>query len=123
MLKATATWSNGQTLTERFFKESERVVWVSELKMACEEKKLSIPTIVLWDDSDEPRKKVWGRIGMSAELTDYEFDILQCGNRLSEVLLHNLIETGRLRLDGESYFPETADEGFHEIGNEINLSL
>lgn len=123
MLSATATWKNGATRTEWFFRESERVVWIAELKESCESKKFAIPEITLGDDSEEPRKKLWGRIGMSADITEREFDYLQSGGLMAEVLLHNLVENRRFRMDGETYFPEASGDDVHEIGNEINLNI
>lgn len=123
MLKATATWKNGTTRTEWFFRESERVIWIAELKECCEAKKFTAPEITLGDDSDDPCKKVWGRIGMTADLTEREFDILQSGGHMADALLHNLIENRRFRLDGETYFPEASENDMHEIGNEICLEL
>ena len=123
MLSATATWKNGATVTEWFFRESERVIWIAELKESCEAKKFTKPEITLGDDSEEPRKKLWGRIGMVTDITELEFDILQSGGKKADALLHSLLENGRLRLEGETYFPEASGDDVHEFGNEICLEL
>lgn len=123
MLKATATWKNGTTRTEWFFRESERIVWIAELKESCESKKWAIPEITLGDDREEPRKKLWGRIGMSVDITERELDYLQSGGPMAEALLRNLVEKRRFRLDGETYFPKASGDDAHETGNEICLDL
>ena len=123
MLSATAVWKNGTTRTGWFFQESERIVWVAELKETCKVNGVNLPEITLGDDSKEPRKKLWGRIGMTADITEREFDILQCGGPMAEVLVHNLHQAGRFRLDGETYFPEASGDDVHEIGNMICLEL
>lgn len=123
MLSATATWKNGTTVTEWFFQESERIVWIAELKATCKAKNLNLPELTTGDDSGEPRKKLWGRIGMTADITEWEFDYLQSGGLMAEVLVRNLFQAGRFRLDGETIFPESSGDDVHENGNVIYLDL
>lgn len=123
MLSATATWKNGTTCTEWFFYEAERIVWIAELKASCKDRDFTTPEITLGDDSGEPRKKIWGRIGMSAEITEREFNLLKGGYPMDEVAFRNLFEAGRFRPDGDTYFPETSDNDAHIIEEEINMDL
>lgn len=123
MLYATAIWKNGTAITQWFFRESEQIVWISELKESCKTKAFNLPDITMGDDSGEPRKKIWGRIGMSADITEREFDLLNGGYPMAEVTFRNLFEAGRFRLDGDTYFPVSSDDGAHEISEEINMDL
>lgn len=123
MLSATATWKNGTTVKEWFFQEAERIVWIAELKASCKSRDFTAPEITLGNDGEESRKKLWGRIGMTADITEREFDYLQSGGHMAEALVHHLFQAGRFRLDGETYFPEASGGDVHEIGNEICLDL
>lgn len=83
MLSATATWKNGTTVKEWFFQESERIVWIEKLKESCKAKNLNLSVITTGGGSGEPRKKLWGRIGMTANITEREFDYLQSGGHMA----------------------------------------
>ncbi|CDV96336.1 Hypothetical protein DPCES_5338 [Desulfitobacterium hafniense] len=56
-LMATATWGNGTTKTETFDLESERIVWIVELKEWCEKNGYKAPTITKGEYEVEPTLK------------------------------------------------------------------
>lgn len=117
MLFAKAVWESGVVREQWFWSESERIVWIVELKEACKKGRIPLPTIEKGDDRQAPRKKIFCQMGLEADITDHEFDILQGGGTKAQILLHNLLSDKRLRFVKEAFFPTTADDGYHEIGN------
>ena len=46
MLTATAIFQNGQRFTQAFARESERIVWIAELRSSCKNKGIPCPEII-----------------------------------------------------------------------------
>ena len=53
-------------------------------------------------------KKIWGRIGMTFELTE-EFRTLQEGGDDAVELIFQQVKNGEALLDGDTYFPSPED--------------
>lgn len=60
------------------------------------------------------REKKWARVGMTFEVD------MELWNKDNEKAIMEAFKTGHARLDGETYFPEEADEN---SGEEQDLDL
>ena len=72
------------------------------------------------DEQKREKRKIWGRFGMSGEISSEQLRVLQKGAAESRTLLMELFSAGVFVLDGETYFPEEGNEDtFGEIYLEI----
>lgn len=74
------------------------------------------------DKVKEPMKEVsdksislWGRLGISLDVTSDELDVLKRGDSTATQLMSQLVKSDRITLNGETYFPV---EGSKDILNE-----
>ena len=75
-------------------------------------------------------KKIWGRIGMTFELTEEEFHTLQEGGDDAAELVFQKVKNGEALLEGDTYFPSPEDgscsyapKKYWEFSGDIELCL
>lgn len=60
-------------------------------------------------------RRLWMRLGVSLELTEAEETAIFCGDgNDAEVALLEIVNSGRAKLDGDSYIPSVCIEEFNE---------
>lgn len=65
-----------------------------------------------------PTYKVWARVGMSAELTEEEIQDLKDTKDFAKYFFNQ-----RFNLDGETYFPEMAEQNNLVFEDEFEITL
>lgn len=59
-------------------------------------------------------KKLWGRVGVSIKMTDYEYNEFIEAYHEDKVKAYEMLEfsfmSGSAKLDGEAYFPDNVDD-------------
>ena len=71
------------------------------------------------------KKYVWGRVGLSFQLTEAEFHTLSAGGYEAEELIRAKLAEGDFLPDGETYFEPDGNgsEGQWQLSDEIALDL
>lgn len=71
------------------------------------------------------KKTIWGRVGVSFQLTEAKFRTLSAGGHEAEELIRDKLAKGDFLPDGETYFePDNNDlDGHWRLTDEINLDL
>ncbi len=72
---------------------------------------------------DQPRKKAWGRIGVTFELTEQEFRTLEAGGEDAAKLVLQKMRSGEYQLGGDTYFPPEDQETHWQHPYDINIGL
>ena len=74
---------------------------------------------------EEPSISLWGRLGISLNVTPEELAVLKSNDyRKAEDLLVNLIHSDRCSMSGDTYFPEEANEKYiKDMEEELSFDL
>ena len=70
----------------------------------------------------EPKISLWGRLGVSLEITPSELEILLKGGINAQDKLIDLIRSDKAIITGETYFPEAANEDHITDDLEFNIN-